>query len=152
MNRSCVGLVQRQLALCFIFSLTRCRNLRYRNAVWRTKIYFICFYYVLCVVFNIVVTSLSWYFCQASMSWVQEALQETPPTKRAHGICSSSTLSLTQILAAQAVCDSVLFGPWCFPSCCVHGNMQKELREEKAEREMSSVSCCWPGHNMIRSW
>lgn len=34
---------------------------------------------------------------------------------------------------------------------CSFGNVQKELREDWVERDVSSVSCCWPGHNVIRS-
>lgn len=48
-DRSCVGLVQRYLAFCFMFLLTHCRNLGYRKCslICQRKIYSIWVYYVL---------------------------------------------------------------------------------------------------------
>lgn len=149
MNRSCVGLVQRQLALCFIFSLTHCRNLGYNKCSLPKKII------------------LFWFKCTFQYCWNQFILRFLSSfyqlTSRSTSANSSHKKGPQCLLFSHIVPDPNLGCPGCLwlslvwtlmfsTLLCLSGNVQKELREEKVEREMSSVSCCWPGCSMIRSW
>lgn len=154
-DRNYVGLVQRHLAFCFIFLLTHWRNLGYRKCSLAVKEKSISFVlnYALSVLFSIVVTSLSWYLCQASYQPSSRITSGNSSHKK--GPMVFALLSHSPWLKSQL---PRLFVPEsCQISMCSIllwslGKVQQELRKEKVEREMSSVSCCWPGCNIIRSW
>lgn len=123
--------------LCFEFSLTRCRNLRYgkcspsnTNIFHLFLICFMCTFQYCCNQFILVFLSSMYELSSRSTSG--NSYKKGSPC----------------LLFFHIVLDASLGCPGCFWTLmfsillCSFGNVQKDLREEKVEKEMCSGSFC----------